>query len=220
MSRRRVLGKNAAVYLRVSKLRQNTTNQRPECLALCKAQGWRPRVFTETATGRKTDRRVWASVLRRATRGEFSAVVVWSVDRMGRNYFGVTDSVRMLDQADVLVATVKEPWILELEQSPMRSLVVAILGAMAELEGRRIRERIQAGLVTARAKGRRLGRPPVLTGAPLELAGELRRQGQSWNAIREALHAANYRPDPKRRSRMFAAGTVRSAVQSQGTEGG
>ena len=139
---------------------------------------------------------------------------------MGRNYYGVTDSVRVLDQADVLVATVKEPWILELEQSPLRSLVVAILGAMAELEGRRIRERIHAGLVTARAKGHRLGRPPVLTGDALDLAIQLRDRGDSFNAIREALHAAGHRPDPKRRTRMFAAGTVRSAVQSQATETG
>lgn len=206
----------AAVYLRVSKSTQNPEHQRPECVALCKAEGWRPKVFIEKESGRK-DRKVWKDVVKRAVRGEFGAVVAWSVDRMGRNYYGIQDSIRDLDDAGVLVATIKEPWILMLEKSPLRSLVVAILGCMAELEGRRIRDRINAGLDTARRKGKRLGRPPVLHGPALAMAITLREEtGSSWETIREELHAAGFGPDPKRKSKMFARGTVRSAVEAQG----
>jgi DNA invertase Pin-like site-specific DNA recombinase len=55
------------------------------------------------------------------------------------------------------------------------------LGAMSEFERALIQERVRAGLRNARAKGKRLGRPPVLVDAD-EIASP-RAQGRSWSQI-------------------------------------
>ncbi len=52
-------------------------------------------------------------------------------------------------------------------------LIFHIFGALAEFERNLIRERTQAGLVAARARGRRGGRPKALTGRQLNIAQSL-----------------------------------------------
>ena len=69
--------------------------------------------------------------------------------------------------------------------TPAGKLVFTVLGAVAELERSLIGERVRAGLRNARAKGRRLGRPPkVLDFARVKA---LRAQGASWRAIGREL---------------------------------
>jgi DNA invertase Pin-like site-specific DNA recombinase len=52
-------------------------------------------------------------------------------------------------------------------------LIFHIFGALAEFERNLIRERTQAGLTAARARGRKGGRPKVLTGKQLSIAQDL-----------------------------------------------
>jgi hypothetical protein len=49
--------------------------------------------------------------------------------------------------------------------TPSGRLMFQIIGAMAEFERALIQERVRAGLRNARAKGKRLGRPPVFVSA-------------------------------------------------------
>jgi DNA invertase Pin-like site-specific DNA recombinase len=49
-------------------------------------------------------------------------------------------------------------------------LIYHVFGAIAEFERNLIRERIQAGLTAARARGRKGGRPKALTGRQLSIA--------------------------------------------------
>jgi DNA invertase Pin-like site-specific DNA recombinase len=51
--------------------------------------------------------------------------------------------------------------------------LVLIFGALAEFERNLIRERTQAGLTAARARGRKGGRPKALTGKQLSIAQDL-----------------------------------------------
>jgi DNA invertase Pin-like site-specific DNA recombinase len=53
------------------------------------------------------------------------------------------------------------------------SVIFHIFGALAEFERDIIRERTQAGLSAARARGRKGGRPKVLTGKKLGIAQDL-----------------------------------------------
>jgi DNA invertase Pin-like site-specific DNA recombinase len=52
-------------------------------------------------------------------------------------------------------------------------LIFHIFGALAEFERNLIRERTAAGLIAARARGRKGGRPKVLTGRKLGIAQDL-----------------------------------------------
>ncbi len=57
--------------------------------------------------------------------------------------------------------------------TPGGRLVVHVFAALAEFERDLIRERTQAGLAAARARGRRGGRPSVMTPAKLGVAREM-----------------------------------------------
>ncbi len=69
--------------------------------------------------------------------------------------------------------------------TPTGKMVFTVLGAVAELERSLIAERVRAGLRNARAKGKRLGRPPVRVNAGRVMA--LRRSGASWAKIAARL---------------------------------
>jgi len=49
--------------------------------------------------------------------------------------------------------------------TPTGKMVFTVLGAVAELERSLIAERVRAGIRNARAKGKRLGRPPIAVDA-------------------------------------------------------
>ncbi len=66
-----------------------------------------------------------------------------------------------------------------------RDAVIAIIATVAKQERIRISERVKAGLETARAKGKRLGRPRVILDA--RRIGILRAQGLSWAKIAAQL---------------------------------
>ena len=94
------------------------------------------------------------------TRGEVDLVAAWSVDRLGRS---LPDLVGLL--ADVQARGVD----LYLHQqgldtsTPSGRLLFQMLGVFAEFERAIIVERVRAGLQRTRAKGTRLGRPPMPT---------------------------------------------------------
>jgi len=69
---------------------------------------------------------------------------------------------------------------------PTGKLVFQIVGAVAEFEKDIIRERVVAGLATARAKGKRLGRPPIAPNI-YDQALALRAAGLSFKKIGKAL---------------------------------
>jgi DNA invertase Pin-like site-specific DNA recombinase len=65
--------------------------------------------------------------------------------------------------------------------TPSGRLMFQVIGAMAEFERTLIQERVKAGLRNARAKGKRIGRPPVTVNA--QSIAVLRQRGQSWAQI-------------------------------------
>ena len=69
--------------------------------------------------------------------------------------------------------------------TPTGKMVFTVLGAVAELERSLIVERVKAGLRNARAKGKRLGRPPK--DLDKEAISALRRKGLGWRAIAKLL---------------------------------
>lgn len=77
------------------------------------------------------------------------AVAVWALDRLHRSMTGAITSVLELDRLGVPVHWVREGW-LDLS-GPVRPLLVAIFGWVAEQERTRLIERTKAGLARARA---------------------------------------------------------------------
>lgn len=101
---------------------------------------------------------------------EGDTLVVWRLDRLGRSLKHLIELVTELDQRKVGVKSLTES--MDTTTSGGK-LVFHIFGALAEFERNIIRERTNAGLAAARARGRKGGRPPALDEKKREVAIKL-----------------------------------------------
>jgi DNA invertase Pin-like site-specific DNA recombinase len=97
-------------------------------------------------------------------------LTVWRLDRLGRSLHDLILLGRRLDEMGVGLMSVQEK--IDTSSSGGR-LVFHMFGALAEFERNLVRERTQAGLSAARARGRKGGRPKVLEPAKRLLAVKL-----------------------------------------------
>ena len=148
----------AAIYARVSTLDQEPENQQlTELRRYVSARGWTATEFVDKGISGAKDRRpALDQVLRDAKRRRFDVLVCWRLDRLGRN---LRHLILLLDDLQALgVAFVSLAEGID-ATTPAGRLQLHVLGAIAEFERDRIRERVTAGLARARKQGTRLGRP-------------------------------------------------------------
>lgn len=146
----------AALYARVSTTDQQTENQLIELRRYAEARGWIATEYVDLGTSGSKDRRpdldrLMADVAAR----RIDSVVVWRLDRFGRNLRHLVVTIEELTAAGIAFVSLGESID---TTSPTGRLMLGILGSFAEFERERIRERIGAGLARARRQGTRLGR--------------------------------------------------------------
>jgi DNA invertase Pin-like site-specific DNA recombinase len=111
------------------------------------------RIFTDTASGSRTDRPGLTEALSHARSGD--TLVVWRLDRLGRSLAHLIETVMQLQDRGVHFRSLQE----QLDTSTSGGkLVFHFFAALAEFERDLLRERTMAGLAAARARGRRGGR--------------------------------------------------------------
>lgn len=155
-----------AIYARVSTSDkgQDPENQLGQLRAWCQRMGYFvAREYVEHQSGGKgTQQRPWlARLFADAARREFDMVLVWALDRFSRSGMMATDN--------------------EL----VRDMLLALLASLAKLERAKISERTKAGLERARAKGKRIGRPPLSAAKREKLRAALA-SGRSWRGVSAA----------------------------------
>lgn len=126
------------------------------------------RVFAETASGAATERPELAAALSHSRAGDI--LVIWRLDRLGRSLPHLIEIVGKLEQAGVGLRSLAEGID---TTTPNGRLIFRIFGALAEFERELIRERTRAGLASARARGRKGGRPPKLGAEKMRIARRL-----------------------------------------------
>ncbi|PYO55335.1 MAG: resolvase [Candidatus Rokuibacteriota bacterium] len=175
----------AALYVRVSTKDQAVESQEAELRRWADRLGsGAVRIFSDTASGARCDRRALVAVLAAAHRREFDTLLIWALDRLSRE--GIGPMTRYMDQlraAGVRVLSYQEPWLDT--GGPVGDLLIAIFAWVADQERKRIGERVRAGQARARAAGVHLGRKP----RPVD-AEEIRRRraaGQGWRRIARAM---------------------------------
>jgi DNA invertase Pin-like site-specific DNA recombinase len=136
------------------------------------------KVFTDTASGAKTERIGLDAALNYVRKGD--TLVVWRLDRLGRSLPHLIATMTDLEQRGIGFKSLTEN--IDTTTSGGK-LIFHIFGALAEFERNLIRERTTAGLSAARARGRRGGRPKALTGKKLSIAQSLSNSKQ--NSIAE-----------------------------------
>jgi len=161
----------ARIYVRVSTDAQTTSNQLEECRALAASQGFITEglavfLYEETESAAKS-RPVLDTLKHQVRAGDL--VIVWALDRLGRSMQGVINDVLAFDARGVRVVSVREPWLDT--RGPVRELLLAVFGWVAQQERERLVERTKAGLERARREGKHIGRPrasPVMLHAAAE----------------------------------------------------
>lgn len=125
-------------------------------------------IFDDTASGASTQRLGLIDALSYIRKGD--TIVVWRLDRLGRSLKHLIETVGQLEEKGIGFRSLQEA--IDTTTSGGR-LIFQIFGALAEFERNLIRERTQAGLTAARARGRKGGRPKALDSKKTELAYQL-----------------------------------------------
>ena len=141
-------------YARVSTPEQSLYMQRQAL-----KQAGCDRIFTDTASGVRSDRPGLEKVIEHLRPGE-DTLVVWKLDRLGRSLQDLISIVKSLQEKKIGFHSLQES--IDTTTSGGK-LVFHIFSALAEFERDIIRERTNAGLAAARARGRFGGRPSLLS---------------------------------------------------------
>jgi DNA invertase Pin-like site-specific DNA recombinase len=137
-------------------------------------------IETLSATARR--RPVYEAVMARLQPGDL--FIIWDLDRAWRS---AKDALNELDRLrgrgiDFLIAN------LDIDTTtPHGRLVYTIMGALAEFERATLSRRTKEGLEAARKRGKRLGRPPILTDKQLRKAARRVARGEFISTIAAEL---------------------------------
>jgi DNA invertase Pin-like site-specific DNA recombinase len=126
------------------------------------------KVFVDRASGTVDDRPELTRLLDQLRPGD--TVVVWRLDRLARSLRHLIELVGLFEERQVSLRSLQEA----LDTSTSAgTLVFHIFGALAEFERALIVERTRAGLEAARARGRKGGRPRVMTPTKIKIARQM-----------------------------------------------
>lgn len=149
-------------YMRVSTREQNEDRQR---IALMKMGVPEKRIYMDKQSGKNFDRPQYKRLLQKLDGN--SVLFVKSIDRLGRNYADLNEQWRIITKekgADIVILDMP---ILDTRRERnllgtlISDIVLALLSYVAENERVNIRQRQAEGIVAAKARGVKFGRPPV-----------------------------------------------------------
>ena len=168
-------------YARVSTKDQKLTSQKDAL----RSHGC-DKIYTDKVSGAKAERPGLDRMLRNAREGD--TIIVWKLDRLGRSLKHLVELAEELSQRGIGLKSLNDPIDTSTAQG---KLVFNIFAALAEFERGIIRERTNAGLSAARARGRMGGRRPGLSEdaqRKARVAESLYKEGMPVNQIAEDLN--------------------------------
>ena len=178
----------AVIYARVSTSSQTCDNQVSVLRAVAARNGWQivRELKDEGVSGAKgrSERAGWDQLHRMIQRKECDIVLAWSMDRLGRSIGELIGFMKELSAVGVDLYCDQQSLN---TQTPSGRLCFSIFAAMGEYERELIRERVLAGLETARRNGRKLGRPTNVNTGTKTAVNELRQRGMSIGGIARTL---------------------------------
>lgn len=150
------------------------------------------KIFTDKVSGAKSNRPGLESAMEFARSGD--VVVVWRLDRLGRNMEDLISIVNSLNNRGISFHSIQENITMD-KSSSTGQLLFHLFAAFAEFERNLILERSTAGRVAARARGRLGGRPEKLNDSDLQLLKTLVDNGtpiktiaEKWNVSRTTVY--------------------------------
>ena len=154
---------HVAIYARTSTDKNQTVeNQLRQLNEVAQRLGWTiVSIFSDEgisgAKGRER-RPAYDNLMKGITRREFDLVAVWSVCRLGRSLQDLVGFLAELQGRGI--GLYSHTQALD-TTTPSGRMVFGMVSVFAEFERSMIRDRVLAGLARTKAKGTRLGRPPM-----------------------------------------------------------
>lgn len=152
------------------------------------------RIFEERVTGKTLDRPELEAMLSFVRAGD--EVVIQSMDRLARNLDHLRQVVQRMTANGVRVTFINEEMSFTGEDSPIATLMLSLLGSLAEFERSRILERQREGIDLAKGRGVYKGRRPSLNEEQVRMirwrvsAGEKKAQlAREYCVSRETLYS-------------------------------
>ena len=148
-------------YIRVSSRDQNEDRQR---LAFQELAIPTKNVFIDKQSGKDFDRPAYKRMVRRMKKDDL--LYIKSIDRLGRNYAEILEQWRILTKENGIDIVVLDMPLLDTRRGKdlmgtfLSDIVLQVLSFVAENERTNIRQRQAEGIVAAKARGVRFGRPP------------------------------------------------------------
>lgn len=165
-------------YTRVSTVSQ-TLDQQNEALEAAGAT----KTFSDTMSGARDDRPGLAALMEYVREGD--TVVVWKLDRLGRNTLHILETVKTLTDRGITLVSVTDG----IDSSTAAGrMMIGVLGSLAEYERELIKERTALKRATSRDNGTKFGRPrKVREMQDLATAKRMKQDGHTGKAIAKYL---------------------------------
>jgi DNA invertase Pin-like site-specific DNA recombinase len=154
--------------MRIGYARVSTGDQNPDLQDDALTKAGCGKIFRDIASGSVDSRKGLAEAIQYAREGD--TLVVWKLDRLGRSLKHLIETVNALAARRVGFQSLQES--MDTTTSGGK-LIFYVFGALAEFERELIRERTQAGLRAARARGRNGGRPAKMDARKIMVARTL-----------------------------------------------
>lgn len=166
-------------YARVSTAEQSLDMQ---IAALIEAGVDSSAIYREQISGASPRRPARDMALKHLREGD--TLVVWKLDRVGRNLMDLLTFMQRLDAMGVGFVSLQDTID---TSTPIGRCMLALLGAFAQFERDLIVERTRAGVRRAKERGVRFGREPKMTDAVKEKVEALVRAGEPVSVIAKAV---------------------------------
>ena len=179
---------NVAIFCRVSTQSQTTENQFIELYEVCERNDWTVvEEYNETVSGTKgeNDRDELKRMLIDASRKKFDKVVVWSVDRLGRNMKHLVSVLTQLKDLEIDIYSYKQGID---TSTTMGQSFFYMVGIFSELENNMRRERQIIGIKRALENGAKFGRKTKLNDVTVSAINQMRDEGDSIRKIASELN--------------------------------
>lgn len=172
------------LYARVSTQDQQTLPlQREAMQQYVAARGWTVVQSIEEVASGASFRSEREKLIKAARRRELDVLLVWRLDRWGRSLPDLFNTLHELTSLGVGFVSLTEAMDLT---TPMGRAMAAMLAVFAEFEREVLRERVKAGIVQSRSKGKAHGRPKTAQRHSTEVVA-LHQQGLNQAQIARQL---------------------------------